>query len=143
MLLSDKGQDLLQRMTYASAVIKETLRLWPPAGTARMTMPESGISVKTSEGEYPLEGVRVYNCALMIQRDPEVYGRNADKFVPERWLGSSAERIPTTAWRAFERGPRNCIGQDLVKLEARVVLALVARRYDFTKVSRLNTLLSS
>jgi cytochrome P450 len=70
----------------------------------------------------------------MIQRDRDVYGSNANDFVPERWLGDAAEKIPTSAWRSFERGPRNCIGQELAILEARVVIALVARRYDFVKV---------
>ncbi|KAI8954382.1 cytochrome P450 [Xylaria longipes] len=137
-LLSDNGQDLLNKMAYTSAAIKETLRLWPPAGTARMTKPGAGIKVTTSTGEYNLEGVNVYNCATMIQRDPEVYGDTANEFVPERWLqngnGPGAKQIPASAWRPFERGPRNCIGQELANLEARLVVALIARRYDFVKV---------
>ncbi|KAI0434723.1 cytochrome P450 [Xylaria sp. FL1042] len=137
-LLSDNGQDLLNHMAYTAAVIKETLRLWPPAGTARLTKPGAGIKVQTSIGEYNLEGVSVYNCTSMIQRDPEVYGDTANDFVPERWLqtenSTGTKQIPPSAWRPFERGPRNCIGQELANLEARVVVALVARRYDFVKV---------
>lgn len=139
-LLSDSGQDLLHRMTYTAAVIKETLRLWPPAGTARMTKRGTGLRVHTSNGEYSLEGVNIYNCAIMIQRDPEVYGDTATDFVPERWLHNAADLIPTSAWRPFERGPRNCIGQELANLEARVVVALVARRCDFVKVRGLDGL---
>ncbi|KAJ8122726.1 hypothetical protein ONZ43_g1147 [Nemania bipapillata] len=135
-LLSDGGQELLNRMTYTAAAIKETLRLWPPAGTARLTKPGAGIKVQTSTGEYNLEGVNIYNCAIMIQRDPEVYGDTANDFVPERWLQNEtgAKQIPPSAWRPFERGPRNCIGQELANLEARVVVALVGRRYDFVKI---------
>lgn len=122
-------------MIYASAVIKETLRLWPPAGTARMTYPGAGLSVRTRTGEeYTLDGVHVYNCAIIIQRDPAVYGETANDFRPERWLDDSAETIPVGAWRAFERGPRNCIGQELAMLEARVVLALLVCHFDFIKV---------
>lgn len=132
------GQELLSKMTYTAAVIKETLRLWPPAGTARMTRPGAGIRVQTSIGDYSLEGVSVYNCAILIQRDPEVYGDTANDFLPERWLDNSANQIPASAWRAFERGPRNCIGQELVAIEARVIIALVARRFDFIKVSRIS-----
>jgi hypothetical protein len=51
-LLSDGVQDLLTRMTYINAVIKEALRLWPPAGTARATKPGAGLTVRTSTGEY-------------------------------------------------------------------------------------------
>ncbi|KAI1410686.1 cytochrome P450 [Hypoxylon sp. FL1857] len=133
-LLSDDGQSILQRMTYTAAVIKETLRLWPPAGTARLARAGTGVKVQTSNGEYSLDGLNVYSCAIMIQRDPEVYGDTADDFVPQRWLSDANDQIPTSAWRAFERGPRNCIGQELANLEARVVVALVARQYDFAKV---------
>ncbi|KAI2466197.1 cytochrome P450 [Annulohypoxylon bovei var. microspora] len=133
-LLSNDGKDLLNRMRYTNAVIMETLRLYPPAGTARKTEPGAGLSVHTPTGEYPLEGVNIYNCAMMIQRDPEVYGDTANCSVPERWLNETVEKIPASAWRAFERGPRNCIGQELANLEVRIVVAPVARRYDFSKV---------
>lgn len=109
--------------------------MWPPAGTARLTVPGAGLTVKTPSGEtYSLDGVHVYNCAIMIQRDRDVYGDTADLFVPERWLNGADAHIPPSAWRAFERGPRNCIGQELALLEAKVVLALAAR-YDFEKAS--------
>ena len=38
------------------------------------------------------------------------------------------------AWRPFERGPRNCIGQELTNLEARVILVCAARKYQLEKV---------
>lgn len=130
-------------MTYTAAAIKETLRLWPPAGTLRVTKPGAGIKVQTSIGEFNLEGVDIYNCAFLIHRDPEVYGDTANEYVPERWLpgenSTEYKQIPSSAWRPFERGPRVCMGQDLANLEARVVVALVARRYDFIKVSFVTT----
>ncbi|KAK3938018.1 putative sterigmatocystin biosynthesis P450 monooxygenase stcS [Diplogelasinospora grovesii] len=155
-LLSEEGEDLVRRMSYSSAVIKEILRLHPPAGTARMSRPGTGFVVRPSQGEdVCLDGLVIYNCASIIQRDKAVFGESANDFVPERWLGDSdtsqatnagseppsgtlAEKdghsIPAGAWRPFERGPRNCIGQELANIEARVILAVVARRYDFAKV---------
>lgn len=40
---------------------------------------------------------------------------------------------PISAWGPFERGPRQCIGQDTAKIEAYLVLAVTARRYEFVK----------
>ncbi|KAK3309250.1 cytochrome P450 [Chaetomium strumarium] len=158
---SDGGEELIHRMTYTTAVIKEVLRLYPPAGTARMTRPGTGFTVRTPDGRsYCLDGTILYNCATIIQRDRAVFGDNADEFYPERWLGDKSgimsaganndndshneqqhqdgnnrkQQYPPGAWRPFERGPRNCIGQDLATIEARVIVAAVARRYDFVKV---------
>ncbi|KAI0483336.1 cytochrome P450 [Xylariaceae sp. FL0804] len=133
-----ESQEAVHRMPYISAVIKETLRLHPSGGTARAIAPGSGFSVRTSDGQRQcLDGLLVYNCQNIIHRDRRAYGESADDFVPERWLAAgneqAADAIPAGAWRPFERGPRNCIGQELANMEARVILALTARRYDFVK----------
>lgn len=128
--------DLLQQMHYISAVIKETLRLHPPGGTARAIPPGSGLTVRMPDGQQQcLDGLLVYNCQSLIHTDPNTFGRTSGDFVPERWLSADTARsVPAGAWRAFERGPRNCIGQELANMEARVILALSARRFDFCKV---------
>jgi hypothetical protein len=48
--------------------------------------------------------------------------------------GDDPTVIPASAWRPFERGPRNCIGQELANIEARVIVACAARRYQVEKV---------
>ncbi|KAI0109157.1 cytochrome P450 [Nemania sp. FL0031] len=145
-LLSSDGAALIQKMTYISAVIKEALRLHPPAATARQSKQGAGFSVRTPEGqEYCLDGIIIYNCETIIHRDPSVYGDSANSFVPERWLNevdelleinAASRKTPASAWRPFERGPRNCIGQEFAIMEARVIIAYAARRYDFAKVGR-------
>ncbi|KAI1777002.1 cytochrome P450 [Hypoxylon cercidicola] len=138
-LLLPDGPDLINRMPYMAAVLKETLRLHPPAGTVRYSEPGTGLTVHTPAGEeYCLDGLAIYNCPSIIHRDPIVYGETADQFVPERWLDDHADNgfgsVPTGAWRPFERGPRNCIGQEFANIEARAIIALVIRRFVFTKV---------
>lgn len=149
-VLLAKPDETIKALTYTSACIKEALRLWPPAGTARLAPPGTGFKVRLDNGEEVcLDGTVLYSCQYLIQRDPKVYGETADDFAPERWIGDTdtsstskdedsaeigASKIPISAWRPFERGPRHCIGQELANLEARVILACVMRRYDFIKV---------
>lgn len=154
--LLSRGEEALQRLTYLSAVIKEVLRLYPAAGAARMPPEGTGFRVHDDEGnEWCMDGIVMYACHFIIGRDPKVFGANAEHFVPERWLGdvdtsektnvyhepekdklghSEEKKLPPSAWRPFERGPRSCIGQELANLEARVVLASTMRRYRFEKV---------
>jgi cytochrome P450 len=135
-LLSPDGPEIFRKMIYVSAVIKETLRLFPPAATARYTKPGTGFTVQMPSGEeHCLDGMIIYNAESHIQRDPAVYGDTADVFVPERWLPEKrGPKFPSGSWRPFERGPRGCIGQDFALIELRAIIAMIARRFDFVKV---------
>ncbi|KAL5332699.1 cytochrome P450 [Aspergillus crustosus] len=158
-LISPAGPGVLGRMTYISAVIKETLRLHTPAATARYAGAGagSGVNICTPSGEnVSLDGVVIYNCNPIIHRDRAVFGESAEQFRPERWLEGDADtdadadddrdtigttsglwmKIPPSAWRGFERGPRACIGQEFASMTMRAVVAVVARGYEFTKVGR-------
>ncbi|KAK8032071.1 hypothetical protein PG990_001805 [Apiospora arundinis] len=86
-------------------------------------------------GTYNLDGCWIYLNHNLIHRDRSVYGDSVDDFEPERWLLSSrADAPPVSSWRPFERGPRSCIGQELANIEIRVIVAMLAQRYEFTKV---------
>lgn len=137
-------------LPVTNAWIKETLRLRPPAATARMipfespSTPPFTLPLPTNADgtttDAKINGLRIYNCSYLIHRDPRTWGPDAHVFNPSRWLDESYIRsLPTGAWRPFERGPRNCIGQTLATLEAVVVLSAVARGLSFQKRGRNTT----
>ena len=67
----------------------------------------------------------------VLQRHPE-YWKEPDAFIPDRWLvGPEDSLYPIKgAWRPFEFGPRNCVGQALVMLDVKTVLVMTIRHFD-------------
>ena len=121
---------LLNQLVYTLAVIKETMRLFPPATAIRDGV--EGVSITDDNGQaFPTGKTMVWILHQAMQRHPS-YWKQPNDFLPERWLvGPGDPLYPVKgAWRPFEHGPRNCIGQGLVILELKVVLALTVREFD-------------
>jgi cytochrome P450 len=135
---------LINKLEYGNAIIKETLRLFPPASTMRM-VPASSDSSKTvyisdpdTGKQLPLSGWTAWPISHLISRNTKFFPQPAH-FIPERFIPSqtpfpdAALFTPAgrDAWRPFEKGPRACIGQELAMIESRVILALAVRDFDF------------
>lgn len=135
----NKSEQILgHRLPYTTAFVKETLRLHPPAATARLpptaTAHSPPYTVDIDGKPTRVDGLRIYNIHWLIHRNPKVWGADAHEFRPERWLDEEyVGKLPVGAWRPFERGPRNCIGQELAMMEAKVVLCAVTRGFEFRK----------
>lgn len=126
-----ENRQILNQLPFTLAVIKETLRLFPVVSGTRFGEP--GFSVIAEDGRaYPTEDCLLWSSLTLIHRSPDFWSR-PDDFIPDRWLVQPGhEFYPTKgAWRAFEFGPRHCIGQELALLEMKVVLVLSIRRFQF------------
>lgn len=128
--LISKDPTSVNQIPYTSAFIKEVLRYFPPAGSMREGRADLTL-VDEAGNRYPTEGCHVWNLMLVLHHNPAVWVR-PDEFLPERWLVTPDDPLYPTkgAWRAFEFGPRNCIGQTLALLEIRVVLVMTLRKYE-------------
>ena len=141
------------KLPYTTAWVKETLRLHPPAGSARYVPPlntsnpnsmpfeidlpttTSSDTTATEMQRVQLNGLRIYICQFLLHRNKSIWGPDAHAFNPDRWLDDTyISSLPQGAWRPFERGPRNCIGQTLALMEGVVVLCAVARGIRWEKV---------
>lgn len=123
---------ILNRLPFTLAVIKETLRLFPVASSTRLGEP--GVSVVAEDDRvYPTEECLVWSSPHTIQRSPDFWPR-PDDFIPDRWLMQPGHELYPIkgAWRPFEFGPRNCIGQELALLEMKTVLVLAIRQFHFS-----------
>jgi cytochrome P450 len=127
----EENPQALNRLPFTLAVIKETLRLFPVASGTREGEP--GFFLHHDGHQYPTEGVTLWCTHQAMHREP-LYWPKPDSFVPERWMISDDDSLHSIkdAWRPFERGPRNCIGQELALVEMKLVMVMALRRFDIT-----------
>jgi hypothetical protein len=125
-LLHEKSA-LINNLPYTLGVIKETMRIFPPGGAYRAGSPD--VHLKDRNGtQYPTDGCHVSVAHHTLHYSPDVYA-NPELFQPERWIDKGVE---LGGWRPFERGPRNCMGQDVAMLQLKVVLVLTGRKFKIT-----------
>ena len=98
------------------AVINETLRIFPPVATnSRESRPHPSIFPK-SDGTFPEPADPLYMPPLtpiayfpiLMQRNPALWGPDADAFDPERWLDKRASKYIANPmmFTPFSAGPR-------------------------------------
>lgn len=127
---------LLNKLPYTTAVIKESMRLFPAASTTRSGEPNFTICDPRNGLRYPADpSMLIWLVSHACQHDPAFWPR-ADEFLPERWLASEDDELHPKrgAWRPFEYGPRACIGKELSMIELRIVVCLVARSFEICAV---------
>ncbi|KAL8990577.1 MAG: hypothetical protein Q9169_008088 [Polycauliona sp. 2 TL-2023] len=130
--LIKEDSHILNQLPFTLAVIKEVLRMYPAVSGTRIGEP--GFDVINDTGRrFPTQDFLVWDIGHAIHRDP-AYWHRPDDFLPERWLASPGHgSLPAKgAYRPFSHGPRNCIGQELAMIEMKVIMVLVARRFDIT-----------
>ncbi len=151
---------LLGRLAYTTAVVKETMRVHTTASTLRAGRAGFALYTPSDAGAglaglaFPTEGCVLWDGNFAMHHNPALFTRPLE-VIPERWLqreenagekddGNDDDdddnddddddllllRGPRNAYRPFELGPRNCIGQHLAMTEMLMALALVVRELE-------------
>jgi cytochrome P450 len=114
----------LPRMPFTESVVKESLRLYPPAWAMGRTAVED-VDLK---GYRLAKGGSVLVSPWVTHRDPRFF-EEPDAFRPERWADPRMKDLPKFAYFPFGGGPRICIGNQFAMMEAILATATVARRF--------------
>ena len=114
--------DDVARLPYTDMVVKEAMRLYPPAfGVGRFT--HTGATV--AGHEIPPRSVVVVS-PWATHRHPDFWP-DADRFDPDRFAPAAVAARHKYAYLPFSGGPRNCIGNHFAMMEAVIALACVLR----------------
>jgi len=105
-------------LPYLQAVIKEGLRIFPPAtGLASKLVPPGG---DTINGVFLPGGTKVGANYWALVRRRDVFGRDATLFRPERWLDSSPEeraKMEKVQELVWGYGKYHCLGRSVALIE--------------------------
>ncbi|KIK57051.1 hypothetical protein GYMLUDRAFT_173469 [Collybiopsis luxurians FD-317 M1] len=155
--LRNGGQDLsydeLVSLPYLDAICRETLRLYSPAPTVTriarqdavvpLSRPLTGLNgTEMNEIAIP-KGTSIVVSILNSNRNPDLWGKDANEWKPERWLSP----LPTTVTDAripgvyshlmtFIGGGRSCIGFKFSQLEMKVVISVLVESFKFSPSAR-------
>ncbi|CAN6182221.1 unnamed protein product [Urochloa humidicola] len=119
----------LDRFPYLHAVVKETLRLQPPAPLIPRKVVVDGMSL----GGFSVPiGTYVLVNLWAIGRDTAVWPRPGE-FVPERFLGEQAAdfRSLDFAYKPFGAGRRMCPGLDFASRLVPLLLASILHKIEW------------
>ncbi len=107
---------------FASAVVKESLRLYPPAWmTARIAVRDT-----TLGGFRVPAGTQVNVSPWVMHHDPRFFER-PNAFLPQRWMDAAHDAALRQAYLPFGSGPRKCIGDQLALRQITGAVAAIVR----------------
>src|SRR5262249_19050456 len=126
----------LDRLELLDGVIRESLRLLPPAPwTTRIASSDGELG-----GHFIPRGAEVVVSIFHTHREEQIY-QQPNRFDPGRWKHI---RPSVFEFVAFGAGARSCIGSGLALFHMKLILAMVMRRHrlEFDSSQRLDPVLN-
>ncbi|MGH1366841.1 MAG: cytochrome P450 [Calditrichia bacterium] len=118
------------RDPFLNAVVKESMRLYPPAWISdRLTLNDD----EFGEYSYP-ENSLIVTFLYGLHRHPE-YWPEAEAFKPERFLPENTTESVKKAYYPFGAGPRMCIGNNFALAEMVLFLQRFTKKFHITKTT--------
>lgn len=136
------GFQHIRSLHFATSIFKESMRLYPP-----ITFIPRVAAENTKIGKRKIKkGAMIMIAPWVIHRHHD-YWENPDCFDATRFMPHREKEINPNTYMPFGLGPRVCVGANFATIEATLILARLAMRYDFklepdqivTPVARLTT----
>jgi len=121
----------LDALPYVEQVFKETLRLYSPIHSlSRVALEECEL------GGYTLPKGATAMVSLYASHRLPQYWPDPRRFDPERFSAAQSAARHRFAYLPFAAGHRNCIGATLAVVEAKLIIAQIARRFRLQLLTR-------
>jgi len=130
--------DVMTKLKYLDAVVKEGLRLYPPQTTFIGRSPKQDFQYTKDGKTYILrKGVHIQVALFQIQNCPENWLPDASVFRPERFEETSRSHSrKNITWQPFGIGPRECIGARFADLTLKLVLAKLIHSFELVQSTK-------
>lgn len=118
----------ITKLSLMDLVIKETMRLYPPA-------PYIG---REATEDFPLydgiipKGTQIILSLYNAHRNPKYWSQNANEFYPERFSSENCKDHHPFQYIPFSAGSRNCIGIRYAKTSLYISLIHLLRNFKFS-----------
>ncbi|KAK7287400.1 hypothetical protein RIF29_00673 [Crotalaria pallida] len=118
----------IKNLNYLQAIVKETLRLFPPGP---LLVPHQAREDCYIHGYYVPKGTRVFANVWKLQRDPTIWSE-PERFSPERFITDNGELDESHHFEylPFGSGRRACPGSMLATQVIIMALVHLLQRFD-------------
>lgn len=120
----------VKELTYLEMVLSEALRLYPPALRIERSIDQDCVL----NGQRLPKGATLEIPVCFLHYDPE-HWPEPEKFIPERFTPEAKASRHPFVYLPFGAGPRNCIGMRLAKLEIKMALVQLFRKFSIVASS--------
>ncbi|KAL1924756.1 uncharacterized protein VTP21DRAFT_4410 [Calcarisporiella thermophila] len=114
-----------QQLTYLTQVVKENMRICPPAFTVAIRQ----LLAEERFGRHLLPAGTLITADIYALHHNKHFWPDPDHFNPERFTPANEKSRPPFAWAGFGGGPRICLGKTMSLMEQRIVLAHLLRNF--------------
>ncbi|KAE8163277.1 cytochrome P450 [Aspergillus tamarii] len=128
----------IESLPYLNAVCSEALRYYPFVPFATRVASRDN----TIQGTFVPKGTVVAFAAHATNHDAALWGPDADRFDPERWMrpqqGKSGGATSNFASLTFSAGPKSCIGQGWTRAELACLVGATVGRFEIALIDPMD-----
>ncbi|ORY07247.1 cytochrome P450 [Basidiobolus meristosporus CBS 931.73] len=114
-------------MKYLSQVLKETLRMYPPlASLQKFCIKDCKLPFGYAIEKGTVAQINIYS----LHHNPNIW-KDPEVFNPDRFTSVEESKRSRYSWLPFSTGPRACIGMQFALQEAKIILAMLLKKFEF------------